>query len=341
MLQNKSTTALVFHLLLVGILFYSRALARLDVNPVAVIFDTDMGNDIDDVFALGLLHALQSRGECKILAVTVSKDHPLSGPFCDVINTFYGSSHIPIGVLRTEKPSGDGPYLAKVMAPRKDPLLEFPHRLKSSSDAPSAVTVMRKTLAGQKDGSVVVIAVGPLTNLSGLLDSPADDFSDLTGMKLVSAKVRLVVVMAGDFSRPEAEFNVFSDRNSAEQVFTKWPTELIACPFEMGAAIHYPELEKDFQFAERHPLLEANLATFGGRTNGFMAWDLVATLHAIRPDRGYFSLSKPGTIRLDDKNVTHHDQAEAGLHRYLMPRGNAERVREAISGLASQPPSSK
>jgi hypothetical protein len=31
---------------------------------VPVIFDTDMGNDIDDALALALLHALESRGEC-------------------------------------------------------------------------------------------------------------------------------------------------------------------------------------------------------------------------------------------------------------------------------------
>lgn len=31
-------------------------------EPVPVVIDTDMGNDIDDVFALGVLHALQSRG---------------------------------------------------------------------------------------------------------------------------------------------------------------------------------------------------------------------------------------------------------------------------------------
>lgn len=309
-------------------------------NPVPVIFDTDMGNDIDDVFALGLLHALQSRGECRIAAVTVSKDHPLAGPFCDVINTFYGCGDIPIGVLRTTKPSGDGPYLAKVMAPRKDKSPPFTYRLKKSSDAPLAVAVLRKTLASLKDSSVIVIAVGPLTNLSSLLDSPADKYSDLTGKALVAAKVKLLVAMAGDFSKPKAEFNVFSDKDSAANVFAKWPTELIACPFEMGAAIHYPGLEKDFQFAQRHPLLEANLATFG-KSNGFMAWDLVATLHAIRPDRSYFNLSKPGTIRLDADNVTHHELAATGNHRYLMLRDNVERVREAIAGLASQPPSPK
>jgi inosine-uridine nucleoside N-ribohydrolase len=313
-----------------------------DFNPVPVIFDTDMGNDIDDVFALGLLHAMESRGECKILALTVSKDHPLAGPFCDVINSFYGRGSIPIGVLRTGKPSGDGPYLAKVMGPHKDELPAFPHRLKKSSDAPSAVTVLRETLAGQKDGSAVVIVVGPMTNLGSLLDSPADKYSGLTGKALVAAKVRLLVVMAGDFSRSKAEFNVFSDKDSAANVFANWPGELITCPYEMGAAIHYPvnSLEKDFRFAERHPLIEADLATFG-KLNGFMAWDLVATLHAIRPDREYFSLSKPGTIRLDADNVTHHDQSEKGKHRFLIARDNVDRVREAMTGLASQPPSSK
>ncbi|MDX1961786.1 MAG: nucleoside hydrolase [Pirellulales bacterium] len=310
-------------------------------KSVPVIFDTDMGNDIDDVFALGLLHGLQSRGECKIIAVTVSKDHELAGPFCDVINTFYGCGNIPIGVLRTAKPSGDGPYLTQVMAPGKFKFSDHHQLLKKFSDAPLAVTVLRKTLATQRDGSVVVIAVGPMTNLASLLNSPADQASDLTGKELVAAKVRLLVVMAGDFSRPKAEFNVFSDRDSAATVLATWPTELIACPFEMGSAIHYPSLDNDFHYVEGHPLLMANLATFGGRTNGFMAWDLVATLHAIRPDRGYFNLSKPGTIRLDAENVTHHDEDASGKHRYLMPRDNTERVREAISGLASQPPAAK
>ena len=33
-------------------------------TPVKIIFDTDVGNDVDDVLALSVLHALQSRGEC-------------------------------------------------------------------------------------------------------------------------------------------------------------------------------------------------------------------------------------------------------------------------------------
>ena len=42
--------------------------------PVKLIFDTDIGNDCDDVLALGMIHSLQSRGECELLAVTITKD---------------------------------------------------------------------------------------------------------------------------------------------------------------------------------------------------------------------------------------------------------------------------
>ena len=55
-------------------------------QPVSLIFDTDMGNDIDDALALGVIHALQSRGECRLLAVTVSKDNTYSAPFIDLVN---------------------------------------------------------------------------------------------------------------------------------------------------------------------------------------------------------------------------------------------------------------
>ena len=50
-------------------------------RPVKLIFDSDMGNDIDDALALGVIHALQSRGECELLAVTLSKDNDFAAPF--------------------------------------------------------------------------------------------------------------------------------------------------------------------------------------------------------------------------------------------------------------------
>ena len=69
-------------------------------EPVKLIFDTDMGNDIDDAMALAMIHSLISRGECELLAVTVTKDHPQAAAFVDLINTFYGRPDIPVGVVK-------------------------------------------------------------------------------------------------------------------------------------------------------------------------------------------------------------------------------------------------
>src|SRR5437763_8043502 len=71
--------------------------------PVRLIFDTDMGNDVDDAVALAMIHALESRGEARLLAVTVTKDNRWAAPFVDLINTFYGRGELPIGVVRNGK----------------------------------------------------------------------------------------------------------------------------------------------------------------------------------------------------------------------------------------------
>ena len=79
-----------------------------DSGPVQLIFDTDIGNDCDDVLALGMIHALESRGECKLLAVTLTKDNPLAAAFVDAVNTFYGRGEIPIGVCHSKVTPDDG-----------------------------------------------------------------------------------------------------------------------------------------------------------------------------------------------------------------------------------------
>src|SRR5271154_7029775 len=68
-------------------------------EPVRLIFDTDICGDCDDVLALGMIHSLQSRALCRLLAVTISVDHDLAAPFVDAVNTFYGRGEIPIGVV--------------------------------------------------------------------------------------------------------------------------------------------------------------------------------------------------------------------------------------------------
>lgn len=47
---------------------------------IVYFYDTDIGNDVDDVLALGMIHSLESRGLCRLLSVTITKDHYLSDP---------------------------------------------------------------------------------------------------------------------------------------------------------------------------------------------------------------------------------------------------------------------
>src|SRR6516165_9541026 len=88
--------AIVLYIFLAGTGVSSRG-----AEPVGLIFDTDICGDCDDVLALGMIHALETRGACRLLAVTISVDHDLAAPFVDGINTFYGRGNIPIGVVGT------------------------------------------------------------------------------------------------------------------------------------------------------------------------------------------------------------------------------------------------
>src|SRR5262249_39327077 len=135
---------------------------------VGLIFDTDMGNDIDDALALAVIHALESRGEAKLLAVTVTKDNPYAPPYCDIINTFYRRGNVPIGVVRNGKAPEDSPMIRLPVEQKP----EYPHKLRDYKKAPEAVDLIRRILQSQPDGSVTIVQVGFSTNLARLLASP-------------------------------------------------------------------------------------------------------------------------------------------------------------------------
>ena len=322
-------------------IFAAEPLAR----PVRLIFDTDMGNDIDDALALGVIHALQSRGECELLAVTLSKDNEFAAPFVDLNNTFYGRGPIPLGVVRNGKTPEDSRYLTETVKASDEGKARYPHRLRSGRDAPEAVGLLRQMLAAQPDRSVVLVVVGFSTNILRLLDSPIDQHSPLAGKELVTRKVRLLSMMAGMFSEKNRvkEYNVFIDSPAAQRVFTEWPTPLVASGFEIGQAIKFPaaSIERDFGYVKNHPLKQA-YELYQKMPYDRETWDLTSVLYAVRPDQGYFGLSPAGRIRVDAQDITQFEIADGGPQRYLT--ANSEqiaRVREALVQLASQPPTSR
>lgn len=310
-------------------------------KPVPLIFDTDMGNDIDDALALALIHEFADRGETRLLAVTLSKDNPWAAVYVDLVNTFYGRPEIPVGLVRGGKTPEDGSYTRPPAERMRDGKFVYPRNLKSGADAPDATHLLRKTLAAAEDGSVVMVSVGFLTNMARLLDSKPDDASPLSGEALIREKLSLYVAMAGAFRQPrQPEYNVYIDAEASRTVFARWPTRLVASGFEIGLAIPYPaqSIEKDFGYIPDHPIAEA-YRLYMKMPYHRPTWDLTAVLYAVRPDHDYFGLSYPGKVALGEKNVTEFAESRDGRHQYLTATPEqAARVREALVQLVSSPP---
>ncbi len=311
-------------------------------EPVRLIFDTDLGDDIDDAMALATIHALQSRGECELLAVTIAKDNELSGPAADAINTFYGRPDIPIGVVKNGKRPQESRFTPSLVNTKNGEQQRYPHTLQSGKDAPEATELLREILAKQPDHSVVFAQVGYSTNLARLLDSKPDKHSPLSGRDLVAQKVKLLSMMAGNFgaAQNKPEFNIVQDLESAKKVINDWPTPVVISGFEIGLNIPYPwqSVENDFGYVADHPIREAYLA-WDKKPHERPTWDLTSVLYAIRPDHGYFGLSDPGTATVDERKLTQFEFDPDGKHRYLtVTPEQIIRVKEALVQLTSQPP---
>lgn len=331
--------ALLFILLLLGPLV-ERAAAEPSA-PVDLIFDTDIGNDVDDVLALGLIHALASRGECRLLAVTITKDEPLAASFTDAVNTFYGRPDIPIGIVRGGVTPGAGRFLPLAEA-HDNGALVYPHDL-DNKQAFDAVRLLRETLAGRPDGSVVIAQVGFSTNLARLLDTRPDDVSPLGGRDLAAAKVRLLSVMGGAFApidgKRYGEYNIVKDLAAARKLAAEWPTPILWSGYEIGIAMPYPaaSIEQDYRWVARHPLAESYVA-YQPPPHARPTWDLTSVLVVVRPDRGYFGLSEPGRVVVEDDGRVRFEPDPAGRHRHLTADPvQAARCVEAFVHLCSEP----
>ena len=77
----------------------------------------------------------------------------------------------------------------------------FPHVLQDATRAPNPVDLYRRTLSGAQNGSITIVSIGFFDNLSALLDSEPDSYSNLTGKELITAKVKELVIMGGDYPR--------------------------------------------------------------------------------------------------------------------------------------------
>jgi inosine-uridine nucleoside N-ribohydrolase len=319
----------MIRILLAALLILGASPPASAATPLNVIFDTDMGNDVDDALALAMLHAFASRDEVKLLAVTVSKDNPWAAEYVRMVNEYYGRGGIPVGIVHDGKTTDDGKYVRQVC--------ELHGRHPNKAAVSDAVQLLRKTLAGEPDGAVTLIQVGFSTNLARLTESPPDSFSNLSGMELIKKKVRSLTVMAGNFAASKPEFNVMIDIPAATRLFANWPTDIYISGFEVGSAILYPASSIEHDFPAGNPVAEA-YRLYQKMPYDRPSWDLTTVVYDLRPDSGYFGVSPPGDVVVLRDGSTRFQPNPQGKRHFLSVNAvQAARVREACVWLASQP----
>ena len=273
-------------------------------QPVKIIFDTDIAPDYDDVGAMALLHAFADKGEATILATISCNAFETTVPTLSLLNTYFNRPNIPIGVTKKAWPNKDcSQQWAQVI------IAKYPPAMQSNNKAMDAVALYRKILSAQLDKSVTVVSVGFFTNLAGLLNSVADEYSALSGKDLVIQKVKQLVCMAARIDKDGKsgyEFNVMVDAAASQKVFTDWPTPVIMSGFEIGEKILTGIRLIHNDTIKNSPVKDAfaTALTKDSNTIGRNSWDQTAVLVAVRGIAPYFHYRKLNfEVKDDGQNV--------------------------------------
>jgi purine nucleosidase len=202
-----------------------------------VIFDTDIGTDIDDAYALA---ALIHRPELELIGVTtVSSDAVararLAAKLLQVAGKKWARVPVYAGISTPVQ------YMKQV---------EWAAGFESPSLHDSGgVDFMRRSIDA-RPGEITLIAVGELTNVAALLQSESG----------IAKKIRAVSLMGGSIyrgyaagSKPEPEWNIKSNAKAAQVVFESGVPLLVA-PLDSTADLKLtPEMRVEL-FARGKPL---------------------------------------------------------------------------------------
>jgi hypothetical protein len=116
---------------------------------------------------------------------------------------------------------------------------------------------------------------------------------------------------------------------------------IVAAGYEVGAALEFPGLSIDKEFAAAvadNPIADAYRA-YKPMPYNTPSWNMAAALYAGRPKEGYFKLSDPGTISVRDDGGTSFVPSDKGKHQYLIvDPEKKEKVLQAYVELASAKP---
>jgi purine nucleosidase len=211
-----------------------------EVATTPILFDTDIGTDIDDAYALA---AIVRRPELQLLGVTtVSGDAVERARLAAKLLAVAGPRWARVPV-----------YAGTSTAAQNMRQVEWAAGFKASSLHESGGVEFLKREIEKRPGQVTIIAVGELTNIAALLESSPG----------IASRIHAISLMGGSIYRgyaagakPEPEWNIKSNAAAAQTVFSSGVPLLIA-PLDSTADLKLtPEMRVDL-FRRGVPLSDA------------------------------------------------------------------------------------
>jgi purine nucleosidase len=253
-----------------------------------VIFDTDIGDDIDDAYALSFL--LRSP-EVQLLGVTTAfKDTHLRARLVTRLLKVAGRSDVP--VYEGPKTADDSGFTQKQWA-EGSPDRAYPDAIKFTLNA-----------IRNNPGQITLISVAPLTNVGALIAKDPTTFR----------KLKRVVIMGGSIDRgygtklhADAEWNIVNDIPGAKALFESG-VPLYVMPLD-STQIPLDPAHQQALFGKRSELtaaLEELTKEWSTATNQKLPtlFDVVAAVYAVN------AMICPTTamkIEVDDKGFTRRE----------------------------------
>ncbi len=265
-------------------------------HPRAVILDTDIGPDCDDVGALVTLLHYAKEYHFPILGICNCTSNKAGNGAIDAVCRQCHTETPPLG--QWSHPGFlDDPSCHKY----NDAIAEkFSSAYRDGTLKVEPETVFyRKLLASAPDDGVVIVTIGMFNDLAALLNSTPDEYSPLDGMALVRKKVHCVVSMAALLPQGR-EYNIVCDVKASETVLEAWPTPIYLSDFHIGHTVlaGYGHV-KDTAAIEASPLTMAyHLYTkeWSERLGNGCSFDLTAVQFAVLGEGELYGLDEPGRL---------------------------------------------
>jgi purine nucleosidase len=207
-----------------------------------IIIDTDIGDDVDDAFAVGL--ALTSP-ELEILGITTAwGDTQLRARLVDRLLAETGSAGIPVaeGIRTQSKAVFSQARWAQAGPPAK------PH--------PPAVDFLLDSIRKNPAG-ITLVAIGPLTNIGAAIDRDAATFKKLQRVVLMGGSIHKGY---GDLGYTpdrglQPEYNIYSDVPAAQKLFASG-VPIFMMPLD-STQLKLDEEKRALLFRQGTPLTDA------------------------------------------------------------------------------------